>query len=126
VFAVADVVRRYVGLFEYGPQASRPHPIDGELPADTSQFTSQESYFPVFDSSVKELQALEADIVKHVTAFYTYMKVMRDALRRLAEIKPPKVDAPCEDEWHCAICEQADISRAKVVTTKARVQAREA
>jgi hypothetical protein len=104
VFAVADVVRRYVDLFEHGPQVSRPHPIDGELPADTSRFTSQESYFPVFDSSVKELQALEADVVKHVTAFYTYMKVMRDCLRRLAEIRPPRTHAPSDDDWHRAVC----------------------
>lgn len=104
VFAVADVAQRYVDLFEQGPQSSRPQPIDGELPADTSRFTSQESYFPVFDSSVKELQALEADVVKHVTAFYTYMKVMRDSLRRLAGIKPPLTGAPCDDDWHRAIC----------------------
>ena len=59
------------------------------MPADASRFTSQESYFPVFDASVKDLQALEADVVKHVTAFYTYMKVMRDSLRRLAGMQPP-------------------------------------
>ncbi len=104
VFAVADAVRPYVDMFEHGPEVSRPHPIDGELPADTSRFTSQESYFPVFDSSLKELQALEADVVKHVTAFYTYMKVMRDSLRRLAGIKPPDAHAPCDDDWHRAIC----------------------
>ncbi|HEY7580129.1 MAG TPA: hypothetical protein VH855_21275 [Acetobacteraceae bacterium] len=104
VFAVADVVQRYVGLFENGPDTGRPHPIDGELPADTSRFTSQESYFPVFDASVNALQALEADVVKHVTAFYTYMKVMRDALRRLAEIKPPASNGPRNDDWHRAIC----------------------
>jgi hypothetical protein len=104
VIAVSDMVRRYVDLFEHGPQAGQPHPMDGELPDDTSRFTSQESYFPVFDSSVKELQVLEADVVKHVTAFYTYMKVMRDSLRRLAGIKPPDADGPCEDDWHRAIC----------------------
>lgn len=104
VFAVSDVVPRYVSLFENGPDAGHPHPIDGELPADTNRFTSQESYFPVFDSSVKELQALEADVVKHVTAFYTYMKVMRDSLRRLAEIKPPGPNGPRDDDWHRAIC----------------------
>ena len=72
------------------------------MPADTNRFTSQESYFPVFDVSVKELQALEADVVKHVTAFYTYMKVMRDSLRRLADIKPPDTDGAGDDDWHRA------------------------
>jgi len=104
VCAVTDVVHRYVSLFENGSDVGRPHPIDGELPADTSRFTSQESYFPVFEASVKELQALEADVVKHVTAFYTYMKVMRDSLRRLAEIKAPGPNGPPEDDWHRAIC----------------------
>jgi hypothetical protein len=104
VAAIADLVSRYVDLFQNGPAVGRPHVIDGESPDDTTRFTSQESYFPVFDSSVKELQALEADVVKHVTAFYTYMKVMRDSLRRLASIPPPAPGSPHEDDWHRAIC----------------------
>ena len=104
VAAVSDMVQRYVTLFEAGPGVDVPHPIDGDLPDDTSQFTSQESYFPVFDASVKDLQSLEADVVKHVTAFYTYMKVMRDSLRRLAQIKVPASDGKPDDEWHRAIC----------------------
>jgi hypothetical protein len=104
VVAVTDMVHRYIDLFENGPQAGRPHVIDGEGPDDTSHFTSQESYFPVFDGSVKDLQALEADVVKHVTAFYTYMKVMRDLLRRLAEIKAPEPGGRHDDDWHRAIC----------------------
>ena len=69
VGAVVDMVRRYVDLFETGPHAALPHAIDGEAPTDGSRFNSQESYFPVFETSVKDLQALEADVVKHVTAF---------------------------------------------------------
>ena len=103
VGAVVEMVQRYIELFQRGPQGT-PHVIDGELPADTSRFTSQESYFPVFESSVKDLQTLEADVVKHVTAFYTYMKVMRDSLRRLAEIKAPEQGSRCDDDWHRAIC----------------------
>jgi hypothetical protein len=78
--------------------------MDGEPPTDTSRFTSQESYFPVFDASVKDLQALEADVVTNVTAFYTYMKVMRDSLRKLADLKPPQPGDPAGDDWHRAIC----------------------
>jgi len=103
VAAVVDMVHRYTDLFEHGPETGRPHPLDGELPTDTDRFTSQESYFPVFDASVKELQALEADVVKHVTAFYTYMKVMRDSLRRLADIRPPDADGTADDTWHRAL-----------------------
>jgi len=104
VSAVVEMVQRYVDLFQRGPQGGMPHVIDGELPADTSRFTSQESYFPVFEASVKDLQVLEANVVKHVTAFYTYMKVMRDSLRRLAEIKAPESGSTCDDDWHRAIC----------------------
>jgi hypothetical protein len=104
VAAVVDMVQRYIALFENGPEAGQPHVVDGESPSDTSRFTSQESYFPVFDSSVKDLQALEADVVKHVTAFYTYMKVVRDTLRKLADIKPPVEGGRPDDDWHRAIC----------------------
>ncbi|HXA25801.1 MAG TPA: hypothetical protein VNW90_26265 [Acetobacteraceae bacterium] len=57
----------------------------------------------MFETSVKDLQALEADVVKHVTAFYTYMKVMRDTLRKLADIRPA-ADGGRHDDWHRAIC----------------------
>ena len=39
--------------------------------AAKNQFSSQESSFPVFDASVKDLQALKPTLSKHVTAFYT-------------------------------------------------------
>lgn len=48
----------------------------------SAQFTSQEEYFPVFSANSKDLQILEADVVNEVTAFYTYMKVIRDQLRQ--------------------------------------------
>jgi hypothetical protein len=104
VAAVVDMVRRYVDLFEHGPENGRPQVLDGDSPSDTTRFSSQESYFPVFETSVQALQALEADVVKHVTAFYTYMKVMRDSLRKLATIAPPAPGASTADEWHRAIC----------------------
>jgi hypothetical protein len=50
------------------------------------RFTSQENYFPVFQENTKDLQVLEADVVINVTAFYTYMKTLRDQLRRLGEL----------------------------------------
>jgi hypothetical protein len=104
VAAVVDMVHRYVTLYDSEPHVTQPHDIDGDPPTDTSRFTSQESYFPVFDSSVKDLQALEADVVTNVTAFYTYMKVMRDSLRKLVDMKPPPPGEPVGDDWHRAIC----------------------
>lgn len=103
VAAVSDMVPRYIRLFHAGPQIASPHGIGGDIAAD-DRFTSQESYFPVFDSSVTDLQQLEADVVDNVTAFYTYMKVMRDALRRLAEIHRSAAAGTCGDEWHRALC----------------------
>jgi hypothetical protein len=48
---------------------------------------------------------LEADVVTNVTAFYTYMKVMRDGLRKLKEMHQPSVGATGDDdEWHRALC----------------------
>jgi hypothetical protein len=103
VGAVVDMVERYVDLYEKGPQPRQVHhAVDGAAPTDTKHFSSQESYFPVFEASVKDLQALEADVVKHVTAFYTYMKVMRDTLRKLADIAPPAAGGHTDD-WHQAI-----------------------
>jgi hypothetical protein len=105
VAAVVDMVPHYVDLVHNGPHPAAHHGIDGKAPDDGTRFTSQESYFPVFDASVKDLQQLEADVVDNVTAFYTYMKVMRDSLRRLAEIQPPTQANPGhDDEWRRAIC----------------------
>jgi hypothetical protein len=56
VAAVVDMVHRYVTLYDSEPHVTQPHDMDGDPPTDTSRFTSQESYFPVFDSSVKDLQ----------------------------------------------------------------------
>lgn len=98
VAIVVDMVQRYVDQFDAGiaPQAAPPE--QDALPVGGS-FTSQESYFPVFDGSMKDLQSLEADVVKHVTAFYTYMKVMRDTLRKLAGAPHPQ-PSNADDEWH--------------------------
>jgi hypothetical protein len=103
VAAVVDMVPRYIALFEGGPQTAQPRDLDGDMPVDGSHFTSQESYFPVFESSVKDLQPLEADVVDNVTAFYTYMKVMRDSLRKLADIHPSPAAGAGNDDWHRAL-----------------------
>ena len=103
VMAVTDMVPRYIRLFQTGAEAVAPRGIDGDMPA-SDRFTSQECYFPVFDASVRELQQLEADVVTNVTAFYTYMKVMRDGLRKLPEMHRPASAAVVEDGWHRALC----------------------
>ena len=104
VAAVTDMVPRYVRLYQNGPRYAPPNNRDGDMPAD-DRFSSQESYFPIFEASVRDLQQLEADVVTNVTAFYTYMKVMRDGLRKLQDMRPPLPDIAGEkDEWHGALC----------------------
>jgi hypothetical protein len=104
VAAVTEMVPRYLRLFHNGPGGAQPKKCDGDVQAN-DRFTSQECYFPVFDASVRDLQQLEADIVTNVTAFYTYMKVMRDGLRKLTEMRHPSAGVGGDDdEWHYALC----------------------
>jgi hypothetical protein len=58
----------------------------------TQQFGSQENYFPVFEGNTRDLQTLEARVVVNITAFYTYMKAVRDSMRILSEIRPEPAD----------------------------------
>ena len=103
VAAVTDMVPRFIRLFGAGHEVAVPHDAAGNLPG-SDRFTSQESYFRVFDASVCDLQQLEADVVTNVTAFYTYMKVVRDGLRKLTEMRPPSTVSAVDDEWHRALC----------------------
>lgn len=104
VATVTDMVPRYIRLFQNGPGDAQPVERDGDMPAD-DRFTSQEHYFPVFEASVRDLQQLEAGVVTNVTAFYTYMKVMRDGLRKLQGMRRLSVGAAGDDdEWHRALC----------------------
>jgi len=52
----------------------------------TRHFTSEENYFPGFESNTRDLQALEARVVVNITAFYSYMKAVRDSTRSLMDI----------------------------------------
>ena len=106
VAAVTDMVPRYIRVFGTRQKVAIPRGIEGDLP-DCDHFMSQESYFPVFDASVRDLQQLESDVVTNVTAFYTYMKVVRDGLRQLTEIRhrsSPLGKSAADDEWHRALC----------------------
>jgi hypothetical protein len=108
VASVVETARRYVDNFDRGPppqvvRSSRP-------PIPVNQFTSQESYFPVFENNTRDLQTLEARVVVNITAFYTYMKAVRDSLRALTEITPQAAESqPASNEstiggrWHDAM-----------------------
>jgi hypothetical protein len=91
VGTIVDLVPRLIAAHEKlsgsaAAEANREH--RGEQQQDIiGRFTSQENYFPVFDGNNKDLQILEADVVINVTAFYTYMKALRDQFRRLGELE---------------------------------------
>jgi hypothetical protein len=76
--------------FRQGPRKAPAGVATHDGPA--RPFTSQESYFPVFENNARDLQTLEAKVVVNITAFYTYMKAVRDALRALAVVKPVRAD----------------------------------
>jgi hypothetical protein len=106
VATVMDTVRRYVDRFEHGPPTER---ADGP-PVSAHEFTSQENYFPVFEGNARDLQALEAPVVINITAFYTYMKAVRDSLRALSATRPlpaelvsPPSEAAAGGPWHEAV-----------------------
>ena len=50
-------------------------------------FTSEENYFPILDGNTNDLQSREANVVINITAFYTYMKTVRDSFRKGADIR---------------------------------------
>lgn len=104
VAAVTDMVPRYIRLFRSGYEGTVLQRVGGEM-LDCERFTSQEHYFPVFEASICDLQQLESDVVTNVTAFYTYIKVMRDGLRKLTEMRRSSTGAEeVNDEWHRAVC----------------------
>jgi hypothetical protein len=88
VVTIVDVVSRYVDKFQNGPSVTHTNG-----PHVGYRFTSQESYFPVYESNTRDLQTLEATVVSNITAFYTYMKSFRDHLRMLAETAPQAAEA---------------------------------
>jgi hypothetical protein len=107
VATIVDAVRKRVDAFYHGP----PSEPAGKQDAPTQQFTSQEDYFPVFESCTRDLQTLGANVVVNITAFYTYMKAVRDSMRTLleitpqpAELGPPSGTGPVTGPWHDAAC----------------------
>jgi hypothetical protein len=105
VTTIVNTVRRYVDRFDQGPPSWRGGAGGSEMPVPP-QFNSQENYFPVFESCTRDLQTLEARVVINITAFYTFMKTVRDSLRMQAEIRPqpaePKLrsnEAPAVGPW---------------------------
>lgn len=83
VALVVDSVPRSIEAFEQTLQGRNGA---SNAVATTRHFTSEESYFPVFENNTGDLQSLEARVVINITAFYTYMKAVRDSTRALMDM----------------------------------------
>jgi hypothetical protein len=96
VALVVDSVPRAIGVFQHG----LPGRIGaGNSASPTRHFTSEENYFPVFETNTRDLQSLEARVVVNITAFYTYMKAVRDSTRALMDMSaPPNQPEPRPDK----------------------------
>jgi hypothetical protein len=90
VATTLDSVHRLIERIERGPPADECGSEAG--PSMARPFVSEEDYFPVFNTNTKDLETLEARVVINITAFYTYMKALRDRMRALAAIKPQTTD----------------------------------
>jgi hypothetical protein len=52
-----------------------------------AHFNSQENYFPILEGNSSDLQSLEASVVVNITAFYTFMKTVRDKFRNGGDVQ---------------------------------------
>jgi hypothetical protein len=83
VALVVGTVPRSIGAFQHGlPRGNGA----GNSASPTRHFTSEENYFPVFENNTRDLQSLEARVVVNITAFYSYMKAVRDSTRALMDM----------------------------------------
>lgn len=86
VATLVDSARRCID--EYSQGWAAPEPRASAAPTAAHPFTSTEDYFPIFGSNSRDLQSLEARVVINITAFYTYMKAVRDMRRGLQAVLP--------------------------------------
>jgi hypothetical protein len=90
--AEIDTLCRAITITDFvnGQLTRQPALAEAGAPAgndveDSNEFVSQENYFPILESNARDLQALDAEVLTHISAFYAYMKAVRDSLRRLAD-----------------------------------------
>ena len=84
VMGVVDVVHRTVD--KYGKSPTAQHGGADTSNGHSQEPSPQEEYFPVFTNCIRDLETLEARVVIDITAFYTYMKAVRDTRRALSAV----------------------------------------
>jgi hypothetical protein len=99
VITIMDYATQLTKSFYDPPEIVAKHDAAG---GGERKFTSEEEYFPIFTNNARDLQVLDARVVTHITAFYTYMKAMRDSLRNLAQIPHLPDDDEKTGPWHVA------------------------
>jgi hypothetical protein len=90
VATLVDTAKRCIEDYETGWDPPE-QPARG-APLTSHPFSSSEDYFPIFGSNSRDLQSLEARVVINITAFYTYMKAVRDMRRSLQSMTPSDSD----------------------------------
>lgn len=85
---VVNIAKYYIEMYKASP-VPKPGAAQDK---DKKDFVSQEDYFPIFDKNANDLQILEANVVTHISEFYTYMKATRDTQRALMPIEPSAPD----------------------------------
>jgi hypothetical protein len=101
ICTITDVARRYVASYDESATASGDATPSHE--GHLSHFTSEENYFPAFETNISSLQVLEARVVINITAFYTYMKALRDTRRKTQQIMPLPMEDKTKEPWHVAV-----------------------
>ena len=91
VCAVIDLTRHYVQAFnaDLGTSGPPDPATIARIRSAFAHFDASENYTPVFDQNAKDLQVLNIKAITNVTAFYTYMKAMKDGLRNLSKTDTP-------------------------------------
>jgi hypothetical protein len=105
VCTITDMTRRHINSFNlYLPKITACDPTAIKRMRDAfARYDPGENYSPVFDQHVAELRVLDVGVVTDVTAFYTYLKAMKDNLRSLAKINSFEAIGQENDSWHEAL-----------------------
>jgi hypothetical protein len=85
VITVVDMVPNQAKRYLFDP--SKPDLDANGIAIAPAHFNSQEEYFPILAGNSRDLQSLEANVVVNITAFYTFMKAVRDTFRQLGDAK---------------------------------------
>jgi hypothetical protein len=105
VCTITDLTCRHIKAFnvDLPTNEARSETLIERTRSTFSRYDPGESYSPIFDQHAAELRVLDVGVVTDVTAFYTYLKAMKDNLRSLAKINSFECMGRENDSWHEAL-----------------------